>query len=145
MLISHCWQFLHCRPQNTSNEKKCIYLTLIYSFHQCSGSGSVGSGMNWSTGSGSGSAILDFGYQILSILSCYQRFNPPIKGHGNQADFLGFLHKLVRHTVGPLHYNSSRSDFGFEFAGIFGSKKHVFRNFEPFLANWALKFQKMLI
>ncbi len=41
-----------------------------------------------------------------------------LKGHGNEADFRRFLHKLVRHWSLTL-YNSSRSDFGFEFAEIF--------------------------
>jgi hypothetical protein len=36
----------------------------------------------------------------------------------NEADFLGFLLKLV-----PLHYLSSRSDFGFEFEEIFVIEK----------------------
>ncbi len=48
----------------------------------------------------------------------------PLKGHGNEADFLGFLHKPVRH-VGPLHYILSRSDFGFEFAEIFVIEKRL--------------------
>ena len=38
-------------------------------------------------------------------------------GHGNEADFLGFC--INRFGIGPLHYISSRSDFGFEFAEIF--------------------------
>ncbi len=41
-----------------------------------------------------------------------------LKGHGNDADFLGFLQKLVPHRS-LTHYLSSRSDFGFEFAEIF--------------------------
>jgi hypothetical protein len=45
-----------------------------------------------------------------------------LKGHGNEADFLGFLQKLVPH-VDPLHYLSSNSYFGFEFAEIFVIKK----------------------
>jgi hypothetical protein len=40
-----------------------------------------------------------------------------LKGHGNEVDFLWFLQKLVLRD--PLHYLSSRSDFGFEFAEIF--------------------------
>ncbi len=35
-------------------------------------------------------------------------YNTALKGHGNDAD------EPVRHTVGPLHYVSSRSDFSFE-------------------------------
>ncbi len=38
-----------------------------------------------------------------------------LKGHGNEADFLGFSQKLVPHE--------SRSDFGFEFAEIFVFEK----------------------
>ncbi len=40
-----------------------------------------------------------------------------LKGHGNEADFLGFLQKLVSHR--SLTLTSSCSDFGFEFAEIF--------------------------
>ncbi len=40
--------------------------------------------------------------------------NKWLKGHGNEADFLGFLHKPVRYrSLTPL---SSHSGFGFEFA-----------------------------
>ncbi len=39
-----------------------------------------------------------------------------LKGHGNEADFLGFLHKPVRHRSFTLRFE--RSDFGFEFADI---------------------------
>jgi hypothetical protein len=42
------------------------------------------------------------------------------KGHGNEADFLGFLQKLV-----PRESLSSRSYFGFEFAEIFVIKKRL--------------------
>ncbi len=38
----------------------------------------------------------------------------PLQGHGNEADFLGLLHKSVPHES-----LSSRSDFDFEFAEIF--------------------------
>jgi hypothetical protein len=37
---------------------------------------------------------------------------PHLKGHVNEADFLGF-------GIGPLHYVSSLSDFSFEFSEIF--------------------------
>jgi hypothetical protein len=37
-----------------------------------------------------------------------------LKGHGNEADFLGFLQKLVPHESLTLPFG--RSDFGFEFA-----------------------------
>jgi hypothetical protein len=46
-----------------------------------------------------------------------------LKGHGNEADFLGFLHKSVRHT---LHFEPFR--FGFEFAEIFVIEKRVDKN-----------------
>ncbi len=41
------------------------------------------------------------------------------KGHGNEADFLEFLHKSVWHR--SLHFE--RSDFGCEFAEIFVIEK----------------------
>ncbi len=37
--------------------------------------------------------------------------------------FRGFC--INRFGVGPLHYISSRSDFGFEFADIFGIEKRL--------------------
>jgi hypothetical protein len=46
-----------------------------------------------------------------------------LKGHGNEADFLGFY--IKRFGIGPLHYISSRSDFGFEFAEIFVIEKRL--------------------
>ncbi len=46
-----------------------------------------------------------------------------LKGHGNEADFLGFLHKPVRHR--SLHYVSSCSDFSFEFSEIFVIEKRL--------------------
>jgi hypothetical protein len=45
------------------------------------------------------------------------------KGHGNEADFLGFCRNLF--LIDPLHYLSSRSDFGFEFAEIFVIEKRL--------------------
>ncbi len=48
-----------------------------------------------------------------------------LKGHGNEADFLGFLQKSVRQTVGSLHYISSHSDLGFVFAEIFVIEKRL--------------------
>jgi hypothetical protein len=44
-----------------------------------------------------------------------------LKGHGNEADFLGFCRNWI--LVDPLHYLLSRSDFDFEFAEIFVIKK----------------------
>jgi hypothetical protein len=46
----------------------------------------------------------------------------PLKGHGNEADFLGFLQKLGPHRSLTL---SSRSAFGFEFAEIFVIEKRL--------------------
>jgi hypothetical protein len=40
-----------------------------------------------------------------------------LKGHGNEADFLGFC--INWFGIGPLHYVLSCSDFGFEFVEIF--------------------------
>jgi hypothetical protein len=52
--------------------------------------------------------------------------NPPLKGHGNEADFLGFLQKLPNwFLIDPLHYLSSRSNFDFEFAEIFVIEKRL--------------------
>jgi hypothetical protein len=48
-----------------------------------------------------------------------------LKGHGNEADFLGFLHKLDPHRSLALLYLSSRSDFGFEFAEILVIEKRL--------------------
>ncbi len=42
----------------------------------------------------------------------------PLKGHGNEPDF-------PRFGIGPLHYISSRSDFGFEFSEIFLFEKRL--------------------
>ncbi len=44
-----------------------------------------------------------------------------LKGHGNEADFLGRNWFLID----PLHYLSSRSDFGFEFAEIYVIEKRL--------------------
>jgi hypothetical protein len=44
----------------------------------------------------------------------------PLKGHGNEADFLGFLQ-----LMSPLYYISNSSNFRFEFAEIFVSKKRL--------------------
>jgi hypothetical protein len=45
------------------------------------------------------------------------KYNLRLKGHGNEADFLGFLQKSVQH-IGSLHYILSRSDWGFVFEEI---------------------------
>jgi hypothetical protein len=47
----------------------------------------------------------------------YCRIFITLKGHGNEADFLGFC--INGFGIGTLHYISSRSDFDFEFAEIF--------------------------
>jgi hypothetical protein len=47
-----------------------------------------------------------------------------LKGHGDEADFLGFF-CINRFGICPLHYISSRSDFGFEFAEIFVIEKRL--------------------
>jgi hypothetical protein len=44
-----------------------------------------------------------------------------LKGHGNEVDFLGFC--INRFGIGPVHYVSSCSDFGCDFAEIFIIKK----------------------
>jgi len=45
------------------------------------------------------------------------------KGHGNEADFLGFLHKSVWHRSLTLHFEPFR--FSFEFAEIFVIEKRL--------------------
>ncbi len=57
------------------------------------------------------------------IVRMYVHDTLHLKGHSNQADFLGFLHKSVRHR--SSHYISSRSDFDFEFAEIFVIEKRL--------------------
>jgi hypothetical protein len=50
--------------------------------------------------------------QILALLLCWELLPllllaPTwllLKGHGNEADFLGFLHKSVRHRSLVLHF-----------------------------------------
>jgi hypothetical protein len=44
-----------------------------------------------------------------------------LKEHGNEADFLVFCRNWF--LIDPLHYNSSRSDFGFKFVEIFVIEK----------------------
>jgi hypothetical protein len=39
-----------------------------------------------------------------------------LRGHDNEADFLGFC--IIRFLMSPFHDHSSHSDFGFEFAEI---------------------------
>jgi hypothetical protein len=65
---------------------------------------------------------------------CYwslRHFRPPpnqpsqiYQGHGNEAEFLGFLHKSLSHESLTLPFFSSRSDFGFEFVEIFVIEKN---------------------
>ncbi len=53
------------------------------------------------------------------VIDPWNRFLGSLKGHGNEADFLGFLQKLVP------HYLLSRSGFGFKFAEIFIIEKRL--------------------
>jgi hypothetical protein len=46
---------------------------------------------------------------------------PYSKGHGNEADFLGFCRNWF--LIDPLHYLSSHSDLGFKFVEIFVIEK----------------------
>jgi len=46
-----------------------------------------------------------------------------LKGHGNEAVFWGFC--TNQFGMSPLHYLSSCSDFGFEFAEIFVIEKRL--------------------
>ncbi len=46
-----------------------------------------------------------------------------LKGNGNERIFWGFC--INRLGISPLHYVSSRSDFGFEFAEIFVIEKRL--------------------
>jgi hypothetical protein len=46
-----------------------------------------------------------------------------IKGHGNDADSLGYCINWI--LIDPLRYLSSCSDFGFEFAEIFVKEKRL--------------------
>jgi hypothetical protein len=46
-----------------------------------------------------------------------------LMGHGNEADFLGFLHKSVRHRSLTLCFEPF--DIGFEFPGIFVIEKRL--------------------
>ena len=54
--------------------------------------------------------------KIILFLKC-------LKGHGNEPNFPRFLHKSL--WPSPLHYISSSSDFGFEFAEIFVFEKRL--------------------
>jgi hypothetical protein len=46
-----------------------------------------------------------------------------LKGHGNEADFLGFCRNWF--LTDPSYNLSSRSDFGFKFAEIFVIEKRL--------------------
>ncbi len=48
-----------------------------------------------------------------------------LKGHDSEADFLGFLNKLVPHKFLTLQYISSCSDFSFKFKEIFIIEKRL--------------------
>ncbi len=56
-----------------------------------------------------------------------------LKGHGNEADFLGFCRNWF--LIDPLHYLSSRSEFGFEFAEIFVIDKRFPNSASPGVGN----------
>jgi hypothetical protein len=56
-------------------------------------------------------------YKILNWNQKNSNSCVPLKGHGNEADYQGFLQKSVRHWSLTLHFEPS--DFGFEFAEIF--------------------------
>jgi hypothetical protein len=58
---------------------------------------------------------------ITTIVLCSSCDGVSLKGHGNEADFLGFLQKLVQHRSLTLHFECS--DFGFKFAEIFVIEK----------------------
>ncbi len=47
--------------------------------------------------------------------------NLPLKGHGNEADFLGFLQKSVRHRFLTLHFEPFR--FGLRIRGDIRNRK----------------------
>ena len=57
----------------------------------------------------------------LKIVNFVKKADTNLKGHGNEADFLGFLHKSVWHRSLTLHFEPS--DFGFEFSEIFVIEK----------------------
>ncbi len=59
-------------------------------------------------------------YKRTSILG--RQWDKILKGHNNEAIFWGFC--INRFNIGPLHYISSCSYFGFEFAEIFIIEKN---------------------
>jgi hypothetical protein len=50
-----------------------------------------------------------------------QQFSIGLKGHGNESDFLGFLHIPARHRSLTLRFD----DFNFKFSEIFVIKKRL--------------------
>ncbi len=57
------------------------------------------------------SAILEVDRECNKISKGYQTILTSLlylKGHGNEADFLGFLHKSVRHRSLTLHFEPFR-------------------------------------
>ncbi len=64
------------------------------------------------------------GSKQLEVLNKIPR-NAPLKGHANEADFLGFLHKPVRHRPLPLRFEPFRFYCSFEFSEIFVIKKRL--------------------
>ncbi len=63
-----------------------------------------------------------FNLTPLPLLELWSRDNS-LKGHRNEADFLGFC--INRFGKGPLHYISSHSDFSFQFSEIFVIEKRL--------------------
>ncbi len=67
------------------------------------------------------------------MVSGYTKGIEWLKGHGNEADFLGFCRNWV--LIDPLHYLPRRSAFGFEFAEIFVIEKRL-----PHSPSWGVGF-----
>jgi hypothetical protein len=66
------------------------------------------------------------GFVIVATLCTFVCWQSQLKGHGNEPNFPRFLHKsLWPRSLTQLHYISSRSDFGFEFAEIFVFEKRL--------------------
>ncbi len=59
--------------------------------------------------------------QNYRVCTLYSSILLLLKGHGNEADFPGFLHKLDPHRSLTLPFEPF--DFGFEFAEIFVIEK----------------------
>ncbi len=66
-------------------------------------------------------SALPYSVSNIEIDRCFSSYI--IKGHDNEADFLGFCRNWF--LIDPLHHLSSHSDFGFEFAEIFIIEKRL--------------------